>query len=705
MDAKAEGGRRGAGGAAAAAKVETAARIKGLRDFERVAALAQMRREAQVLRGVAREARARGAMMSREARARGAMMRREARHATTVRGRRARALAGRVTGAAGGAVRAVGAAAASILALGGGFAAAGAIRAEKAAGAKAAALANQAFHTTGETRSRDQLKAAALGTARPLGVSTGFGTEKVLDAMRQFMSISGSFRGGTELASFMTDLADASDADLGDVGKTAGQVFQSVNQALTGIGDPAARYAEALKQTKAIMAVVAGQAKEGSIEMRDMASNMGKLMSAAGMFSGDISDLANTMGGIGQMAIAGGAASPEEAMTALANFAQDLIKKGSQSRGAFKEAGVDVFTDKSHTKLRDPGTLMAEAVSKTKGNLTQLTKMFGMRGLKAVLPLHKMYVEAGGGGAGMAAMQKALAEKRGQKMSATEITESAGFRRAQDDKQFDMAMANFQNAIGQELLPALTKLVPEFVKLIPVLTKGAEALGKFVSDAAENPLAAAGKIILALMIADLAKAAIGAAVSSALTKIIMTASAGGAGAGGAGAGGAGMAGLAKAGGMIAGVAGGAWIGSDVGSNQGARTGGSVTGGLAGAGVGLGLAAINPLLGAVVGGSAIIGELMKDRHKKNGPVGFANNDGTKAPLSPTSAALPGPAQDSAGTRSALEATAKASADSSAASKALYAAAQGLPVAVASAVAGAVGGGGGGNRGDGPTNPRP
>jgi len=434
------------------------------------------------------------------------------------RQRQRRRGAGFVGRSAGGAVGAIGAGAASLLAIGGGFAVGNAINQEKSSRAKAAALANQAFGTAGgQGKTRQQLTDEAMGTARTLGKESGFGTAATLDAMREFQAISGTFRGGTDIADFMGDIADATDSDLSDIGKTSGQIFQSVHQSLAGMSNEEDRYATAMKKTKEIMAVVAGQAKEGSIEMQDMAQQMGKLMSVAGRFSGDITDLTATMGAFGQMAIAGGAASPEEAMTALANFANDIVKKGSKARGAFKTAGIDVFTDKSRTSLRDPAALMKEAVVKTKGDMGKLSSMFGMRGMKAVEPLRKIYTEAGGGEKGEAAMTKAIERFTKLAMTKQEIQESAAHRRAQADKEFDIAMSKFNDAMGKEMLPVLTKLIPKFVEMIPSLVKMAEGFASLAEFLIENPIKGIGAIILAKVAADVAAAGIGNALKGVVT--------------------------------------------------------------------------------------------------------------------------------------------------------------------------------------------
>jgi hypothetical protein len=210
--------------------------------------------------------------------------------------------------------------------------------------------------------------------------------------------------------------------------------------------------------------------------------------------------------------------------------------------------GVDVFTDESKTRMRAPEQVILDTLDATGGDMTKIGKLFGTRAKKAFEPFQEASVKAGGGKVGIEAVRKMLGGVTGATMSKEEIQESAAFRRGQSDRQFETAMAKFNDAIGKELLPTVTKLIPKFVELLPTLTKAAEAFGKFVEALAENPMSTIGKIIAVKVAADLAMAGIGAAVKGALVKAI---SGGGTGTGTGGAGtGGGMFGAGMAGATI-----------------------------------------------------------------------------------------------------------------------------------------------------------
>jgi hypothetical protein len=431
------------------------------------------------------------------------------------------ALRGRTMGRTGqslrGGVRAVGAMGAGLLAIGGGYAIGSAIGQEKRLQASAAALANQARGTVGgQGKSFGQLQSEATRTARVEGLKSGQGPEAVIGGMRQFQAITGRFDIAQQMTGYMTELADATDAGLGDVGRTAGQIFQAIE----ATGKPAQ---ESMEATMKIMDAMAGQSKIGSIEMNDLAQQMGKLMSATANFKGDIGDLAADMGAMAQTAIAGGASSAPEAMTALMRFADDLVQKGAASP-AYKKAGIDVFEREMvggkevRTALKSPVELIKSIVGGTKGDIAKISSMFGVRAKKAVDPFARIYreAEAKQAGTGIEAIEKRFQQFRDVSLTAPQRKEAATNRRRQADRQFDRAMQKFNDAVGQELLPVLTQLIPKFTEMIPLLTDAASGLAKFIGWFTENPMLGIGAIISAAIVKDIAAAGIGSAMRGAM---------------------------------------------------------------------------------------------------------------------------------------------------------------------------------------------
>jgi hypothetical protein len=488
-----------------------------------------------------------------------------AENAARERGRKqfARSTVGTAGRAARGALGGAATLAGGALAIGGGFAVSGAIQRQLSVEKQAAALANQAYREGGGP-SREQIKTGVMQQAQTEGVRTGLGAEGMIGGLRQVTAVSGRLDIGQQLMGFMGDIANATDAGIEDVGRTVGQIVQSLAAKGTYSDE------DIVAKTRNMMLGMAGQAKVGSIEFGDLAQNMGKVMSSTAGFAGEIDQLVISLGAMSQLAVAGGASSAEEAMTAIMRFRDDLI--GNQDR--FKSAGVNVWADKGRTKIRDPMQIVEEVLSKTGGDLSKADKLFGIRSMKAFQPFQEAFVGAGGGEAGSAAVMKLLSSVTGAKMSEGELKQSSGFRVSQGDRQFAIAMENLNSAMGEKLLPVLTEMIPKFAELVPLLVKAAEAFAKFVKWIGENPYQNIGLLIAGKITADIAAAAIGSKVSAALVRLI-----GGAkvppvpgGGGGGGAGGPRIGGAAMGGVGMGLAVGGAILAHGIGSYEGGQAG-------------------------------------------------------------------------------------------------------------------------------------
>lgn len=483
---------------------------RGFDQIGRAARAAELRRAREEIAIVNRTARQRIRIAERTAAAEGRAYAQAQRREAANRQRFARSTVGVAGRSVGGSVRAIGGLAGGALALGGGFAVANAIQSEKTFKGASAALANQAYGTGGETRTRLQIQKDVEATASEVGISSGLGKENVVGMLRQFAAISGNVKAGEKMSSFMGKVASATDASPEDVGRTGGQILQALGTRYDLSKQD--QLDKALVETQDIMLSMAGQAKVGSIEFNDLATQMGKVMSASGRFAGGMDDIAKTMGAVAQLSIAGGASSPEEAMTSIMRFADDLV--GNAKR--FEKQGINVWADKGKTKLRGPEEVLFDVLGKTKGDLSKVSKLFGIRSMKAFEPFQQVYTAAGGGDAGMKEVRRVMDTMKGAKMTTTELDESAAFRGGQADRQFARAAEEFKNAIGKELLPVITKLVPEFARMIPQLAKAAEALGKFIGYLTDKPLSTIGAVIAAKLVADIAAAGIGSKVSAAI---------------------------------------------------------------------------------------------------------------------------------------------------------------------------------------------
>ncbi len=503
---------------ASAPRAATAARTRAA-DFHthmaRARTAAVAKQHSQELAAERRFAREKVAIARRAARE---AARAEAVEAARVRGNRrnfARATVGTAGRSVGGLVSGVGSVGGSMLALGGGFAVAGAIndtiRNEKLAGK----LANQAFRESGEGSgvSREAWRKKFIATATKAGAG-GEGTGTVLEGMSKFQALTGDTQTNLGIAQRAVDVATATGADVADVFSVAGETMLVMQQ--RGI-----KGAAALKQVDEVLMALAAQGKLGSIEFADLATSMGKLGASTDAYKGDVVDLVTTMGAMAQIGKRGGASNVEEATTALMRMRDDMI--GNASR--FKAQGVDVFTRNDQgtkTGIRHPLEVLAETMRKNKGDIEKTGKLFGTRGAKVASPFFGMARELGGGDVGKG-IELALEEFntfRKARTSEKELKDSAAARRKQADMQLAAAAQQFNAAIGKELLPTLTKLVPAFTKLIPEMAKAAEHVTKFVNALTEKPLTTIGAVIASKLVLDLASAGIGAAVKQQLIALL-----------------------------------------------------------------------------------------------------------------------------------------------------------------------------------------
>jgi len=402
----------------------------------------------------------------------------------------------------------------------------------------AAALANKAFGIPGETRSREEIQRDLVAQSTTLGRKSG-NRSGVIEAIDKYVAISGSLRGGEALAPFMMDLADATGATTEDVGRTTGQITQNIVATKDRDMTDPEQFAQTMRETQDVMRAMAGQAKIGSIEFADLAQQMGKVMSATSRFDGEVGDLANQMGAVAQLAIAGGASSPEEAMTAIMRFSDDLVQNAATFDKMAKKVGIkeSFFTDKGKTKLRDPTQIMMNVLRATGGDLTKVKGIFGIRAMKAIEPFQQAYVTARKSGMtedeALERVQTTVDTFKDAKMSEGEVADSAEFARAQAGAQLQIAFEGLTTTMGTELMPIITEMVPDLRDFMLGLKDAAPTIKNFLGFLKDNPYAGLGALIAGKVTADIAAAAIGAKVSAALTAAIAKAMGGAAAAGAA----------------------------------------------------------------------------------------------------------------------------------------------------------------------------
>lgn len=366
-----------------------------------------------------------------------------------------------------------------------------------------------------------------VGIARNVGKEAAFDPARVLEGLQAFVGKTGDLATGQAALPGLAKLARATGTSLEDMVGAAGEAAKALGD--VGPGKDFETAADKGKALVNVLRLMAGQGKVGAAELKDMARYGGRLAAASQAFGGDAAQNMGDMGALAQLAIArGGAASAAEAATSVAGFANTL--KTPARVKEFKAHGVDVYGKGGGFKsVRD--ILKESSASAVERGGTEapieFKKMFAnVKGAQAADPAFQAYSKAfrenlsvtkdktKADQAGKAAIDE-LFDKFGKAISETEQNESFG--RSMNTSAAKVQLFNNElSKIGGQIAE---RVLPQSQKLAPYVVSAAEAFAKFVSFAAENP----GTAITGAIIASIGKAAIGSAVSSALSKLMESA--------------------------------------------------------------------------------------------------------------------------------------------------------------------------------------
>ncbi len=366
-----------------------------------------------------------------------------------------------------------------------------------------------------------------VGIARSVGKEAAFDPARVLEGLQAFVGKTGDLATGQAALPGLAKLARATGTSLEDMVGSAGEAAKALGD--VGPGKEFETAADKGMALVNVLRLMAGQGKVGAVELKDLAKYGGRLAAASQAFGGDSAQNLGDMGALAQLAVArGGAASAAEAATSVAGFANTL--KTPARVKEFKAHGVDVYGKGGGFKsVRD--ILKESSASAVERGGTEapieFKKMFAnVKGAQAADPAFQAYSKAfrenlsvtkdktKADQAGKAAIDE-LFDKFGKAISETEQNESFG--RSMNTSAAKVQLFNNElSKIGGQIAE---RVLPQLQKLAPYVVSAAEAFAKFVSFAAENP----GTAITGAIIASIGKAAIGSAVSGALSKLMESA--------------------------------------------------------------------------------------------------------------------------------------------------------------------------------------
>ena len=404
------------------------------------------------------------------------------------------AVSGKIMGAAGGVMRTAGAIAGGALALGGGFTALDSVQTMISNRGKAADIA---IASGGELNKRDVLSRAS-STATAYGTST----ENALAATDRIYAKAGNAGLALDLMPKVMALATATGGDAGEIGEVGGQIYNA-DKTLSA------------DQVDTVMRGWAGQGRAGSVDMRELAQYGSRIAAGAAIFGGDKASNMVKLGGITQLATAGGASSAAEATESIAHLGADVYKH----KQAFANAGIQAF-DKDG-KVVDPEELIKRSVLATKGNRGKLQELFGLQSIKAVAgagnTFQDAYIKAKDGGAkekdaisaGTKAMNDAFDTFKKAALTDEQVKADAAARLQETDKKIEAAMNDLKDKVATELLPAIEKFIPKLTEAIPKIADFAAEVAKVAEWFAENPFKGIVAMITLALAKDFAAAKIG----------------------------------------------------------------------------------------------------------------------------------------------------------------------------------------------------
>ena len=363
-------------------------------------------------------------------------------------------------------------------------------------------ISNSAYMEGGKgAAGQRQDPAKIIAEARDVADSVAGDTQDALNGLQKFVAKTSDLATGRAILGDMAKLAKVTGSSLEDMVDAAGDVSKQ-------LGDIPGN----AEKTKAIMTVIAAQGKLGSVEIKDLATQMAKVASASGFVSGGQDQAIIQMGMLAQTARGtGGAASANQAATSVASFASDIMSKPGQKALAGK---VDIWADSKHTMMKPMQDIMKGMLEYTGGSMDKIAALLpGKQSGRAFRGVAKIYNDAerekkGSGTAAVDAEFKRLS----QTLSKDEIAASLKVvtnTTASKVQLFNNQMERVAESASAKVLPAMESLGPGVIRL-------AGYFGSAIGYIAENPVKGAFAGVGLAIGKEIASAGIKQAINSAL---------------------------------------------------------------------------------------------------------------------------------------------------------------------------------------------
>lgn len=358
-------------------------------------------------------------------------------------------------------------------------------------------------------QARSRQPTELLDFARGIGEKYAIDPTQAMRGIAQYQALTGDLDTAKAGMDDLAKLSKAFGTNLDDMVGAAGQIGSAIGD----VGKEFKTPEEKAKVLYELLKQATAQGQEGAIEIADLAREYAKLKGAGVKFEGGAAANIGKMSALAQLSYqTGGAGSIREATNSVVGFANTL---GTVARRReFKAAGIEIENKKG--EFLDPYTIIRESLRKTGGDTDKMNALFkNVLGAKAVATFSTAFKGAGGGEAGIAAVD-AILKKFSGTVSEDVIKENLG--RSMGTKE--SKAIEVQNRLDKISASFLDKVLPSLEKLAPKAEGAADALASIVAWAASNPLAAVGVAVAGSVAAAIAKATIGEVAGNAIAKAV-----------------------------------------------------------------------------------------------------------------------------------------------------------------------------------------
>ena len=351
--------------------------------------------------------------------------------------------------------------------------------------------------------------------ARSVGNQYAFDPTQVLAGLAKYQALTGDLDTAKAGLGDLAKLAKGFNVDLDKMVGAAGQVGSAIGE--VGEGKAFATSQEKAAAVVDVLKSLTAHGQEGAIEVSDLVVQMAKMKAAGAAFEGSTADNIKKMGAMAQLSLQlGGSDSATQAATSVMGFVSTL--KTPARRSQFKAMGVDIDSATEKGAFADPFEIIKRSLAKTEGDPEKMKKLFGnVVGERAVTALTNTYNKAGGGKAGMDAVEDQFKRFQGT-VGDSQLNENLG--RAMNTKESKVQL--FQNKLDERWASLSERVLPALEKLAPAVEKGVDAFASLIEWVSAHP----GTAIAAAITASIGKAALGPIIGKAITESIASGAAG-----------------------------------------------------------------------------------------------------------------------------------------------------------------------------------